>query len=305
MSGDGRIEEVQEMAPAKINLSLDVTGKLDNGYHSIESIMQTVDLCDELSVKKIEAGIKICIRGKREVPDDENNLAWQAAKLMKENFASISSGVEIHLRKNIPVSAGLAGGSSDAAAVLRALNRLFSLGLTREKLEQLGVELGADVPFCIRGGTALARGRGEKLTFYPGSIEQKLILLNPELKVSTARIFSQLKPALIEESSISADSLIENSISTGNKITWQEGWENILERVTTRLYPGMKDLRDRIKNHDPAPVHVQMTGSGPTFMIFHESEREMREFAETWPGGEELILTRFISGAKVCPSAGL
>src|SRR5690625_315262 len=155
-----------EKAPAKINLTLDVLGKRDDGYHNVEMIMTTIDLADRIELISLEKDEVQVYLESRYVPCDERNLAYQAAMIFKEKY-KIAQGVRIHIDKSIPVSAGLGGGSTDAAAVLRGLNRLWSLGLSLEELASVGKTIGSDVPFCVHNKTALAQGRGEKLTFIP------------------------------------------------------------------------------------------------------------------------------------------
>src|SRR5690554_6156422 len=153
-------------APAKINLTLDVVGKRADGYHDVEMIMTTIDLADRIRLTELkEDKIKVDVT-KGYIPNNENNLAYEAARVLK-NKVGVSKGVSIFIDKKIPVSAGLAGGSTDAAAVLRGLNDMWGLQLTMEELAEIGLEIGSDVPFCVHGGTAIAKGRGEKLEFLP------------------------------------------------------------------------------------------------------------------------------------------
>jgi len=153
-------------APAKINLTLDVLHKRPDGYHEVEMIMTTVDLSDRIGLENREDGVIQIISADRYVPDDHRNLAYQAAKLLKDTY-SIPDGVTILLEKKIPVAAGLAGGSSDAAATLKGLNQLWDLQLTVDQLAEHGAKIGSDVSFCVYGGTALATGRGEKIQALP------------------------------------------------------------------------------------------------------------------------------------------
>lgn len=155
--------KVLEKAPAKINLALDVLRKREDGYHEVEMVMTMVDLADRIEMQEISRDTIIISSQAGYIPLDEKNLAFQAARLIKERY-HVRSGVYIHLDKKIPVAAGLAGGSSDAAATIRGLNRLWGLGLSFSEMQRLGSELGSDVPFCVSGGTALAAGRGEQLT---------------------------------------------------------------------------------------------------------------------------------------------
>ena len=180
-------------ARAKINLGLDICGRLDNGYHLVKMVMQTVDIYDVLEFKKCkEPDIILSVDSSDTLGDITNNLIFRAAKLMKEHY-SIKEGIEISLKKNIPVAAGMAGGSTDAATTMLAMNELFELGQTKEQLMELSVKLGADIPFCILGGTALAEGIGEKLTSLPPMVKCPVLIAKPQISVSTKFVYENLK----------------------------------------------------------------------------------------------------------------
>lgn len=171
-------------ANAKINLTLDILGKRDDGYHEVSMVMQEISLHDTLHLEEIPAGIELEISGS-DLPADESNLCYRAARLVKDT-CNLKAGVRIRLEKRIPVAAGLAGGSTDAAAVFKGMNHLFSLNITEEKLCDLGAELGSDIPFCILGGTMLATGRGELLKRLPDFAGVNVVLAKPRVGVSTA-----------------------------------------------------------------------------------------------------------------------
>ena len=175
-------------AYGKINLGLDVVRRLENGYHEVRMIMQTVSLHDVVTMKVLsEDEIRIHTNSGK-IPSDENNLAFKAAKLMKDQY-NIAQGVDIYIEKNIPVAAGMAGGSTDCAAVLKGMNALFELGLTQKQLREEGVKLGADVPYCIMGGTARAEGIGEKLTPIPAAISEHVLVIKPVQGMSTPEVY--------------------------------------------------------------------------------------------------------------------
>ncbi len=178
-------------APAKINLTLDVLHKRPDGYHEVEMIMTTVDLADRVGLELRQDGEIFIHSSNNFVPDDQRNLAYQAAKLLKDRF-NVNSGVSISIDKQIPVAAGLAGGSSDAAATLKGLNELWSLGLSLDELAELGAEIGSDVSFCVYGGTAIARGRGEKIEHIAAPPSSWVILAKPTIGVSTAAVYGGL-----------------------------------------------------------------------------------------------------------------
>ena len=175
---------------AKINLGLDVLGKREDGYHEVRMIMQTIRMYDQLDMRKsVKPGIHLTTN-KKYIPVDENNLVWRAAKLMMDT-CGIREGVSIHLHKVIPVAAGMAGGSSDAAATLVGMNRLFHCGLSKEKLMELGVQIGADAPYCVLRGTALAEGIGEKLTVLPPMPDCWILIGKPGISVSTKYVYTE------------------------------------------------------------------------------------------------------------------
>lgn len=245
-------------APAKINLSLDVLHKRDDGYHEVKMVMTTIDLADRIELQKIkENKIKI-VSQNRFVPDDERNLAFQAAYLLKERFG-IKIGVAISILKVIPVAAGLAGGSSDAAATLRGLNKLWGLGLSIDELAKLGAEIGSDVSFCVYGGTAIATGRGEKIKHIAPPPPCWVILAKPSLGVSTADVYRNLKLNKIDHPNIEAMvEAIDNQDFKG--ICQNVG--NVLESVTLKLYPEVHHIKKQM--HRFGADAVLMSGSGPT-----------------------------------------
>lgn len=251
--------KIYEKAPAKINLMLDVLYKRNDGYHEVEMIMTMVDLADRLTLHELDRDSIIITSQAGYIPLDEKNLAFQAAKLIKDRY-HVDKGVHIHLDKNIPVAAGLAGGSSDAAAALRGCNRLWNLQLTDEQLCELGAELGSDVPFCIAGGTALATGRGEKLQKIKNPPQCWVIVVKPTINVSTADIYGRLRANEISVHP-SKDAMLaaieENSFA---KVCSHLG--NVLEDVTIPLYPEVQQIKDLMKRL--GADGVLMSGSGPT-----------------------------------------
>ena len=181
------METLTLKAMAKVNLGLDVVRRMENGYHQVKMIMQSINLYDELTFEKTESGIWLLI-DREELPADDTNLIYKSAKLIAEKY-SLPCGVKITLKKNIPMAAGMAGGSTDAAATFHGLNRLFSLGMNIEEMKQLGVKIGADVPFCLIGGTMLSEGIGEVLTPLPKVPEAYLVIAKPDISVSTKYVY--------------------------------------------------------------------------------------------------------------------
>lgn len=251
--------KIYEKAPAKINLMLDVLHKRDDGYHEVEMIMTMVDLADRLEMSTLPRDTIIISSQAGYIPLDEKNLAFQAARLIKDRY-NVSKGVYIHLDKNIPVAAGLAGGSSDAAATLRGLNRLWELDIPVEELKALGAELGSDVPFCVTGGTALATGRGEKLTPLPNPPQCWVVLAKLPINVSTAEVYGRLRSSRIT-SHPSANTMIE-AIESGSFSSVCEGLGNVLEDVTLQLHPEVAHLKEAMLKL--GADGVLMSGSGPT-----------------------------------------
>lgn len=249
---------VLEKAPAKINLSLDVLRKRDDGFHEVKMIMTTIDLADRVELVGITPNEIRIVSHNRFVPDDQRNLAYQAAKLLKDRF-QIDKGVSISITKTIPVAAGLAGGSSDAAATLRGLNRLWKLGLTLDELAELGAEIGSDVSFCVYGGTALATGRGEIIQHIDPPPHCWVVLAKPTIGVSTADVYRNLNLQMIKHPDVEG---MVNALHTSNyeKICSLMG--NVLEDVTLQMHPEVANIKDQMKRFGADAV--LMSGSGPT-----------------------------------------
>ncbi|MCM1192777.1 MAG: 4-(cytidine 5'-diphospho)-2-C-methyl-D-erythritol kinase [Butyrivibrio sp.] len=253
-------------AYAKINLGLDVIGKLPNGYHQVKMIMQSVELRDELTLKIIE-GSNVLTTDSAELPPTEDNLILRAANLMEETYSLNGWGVRIRLRKNIPIAAGMAGGSADAAAVMRAMNVLFGLHVPDEELMALAVSIGADVPYCILGGTALAEGIGEKLTALPPLPACHILIAKPDVSVSTKYVYEHLDSAGIRHHPDIDGSVA--AIREGSLAGVLSRMENVLESVTIPAHPVIASIKAKMLELGAAAS--LMSGSGPTvFGIFTE-----------------------------------
>jgi len=251
--------KIYEKAPAKINLLLDVLRKRDDGYHEVEMIMTMVDLADRLEMEELNRDTIIISSQVGYIPLDEKNLAFQAARLIKERY-DVRQGVYIHLDKKIPVAAGLAGGSSDAAAALRGLNRLWKLQIPEDELCRLGAELGSDVPFCVTGGTAIARGRGERLEHIDNPPQCWVVLAKPPINVSTADVYGRFRANELKEHP-SVPNMVD-ALARGSFHDICDGLGNVLENVTLGLYPEVMQLKEiMIKLGADG---VLMSGSGPT-----------------------------------------
>lgn len=265
----GGIVKVLCKAPAKINLSLDVLHKRQDGYHEVEMIMTTIDLADRIELSSL-SGNEIRISSQnRFVPDDQRNLAYQAAKLLKERYG-VKQGVQIGIEKAIPVAAGLAGGSSDAAATLRGLNKLWNLGLTLEQLAELGAEIGSDVSFCVFGGTALATGRGEKIAELAPPPPCWVMLAKPLIGVSTADVYKRLRlENIIHPNTKEMIGAIERQDFDG--VCRNVG--NVLENVTLNLYPEVAQIKEQMIRFGADAV--LMSGSGPTVFALVQYDSRM------------------------------
>ena len=257
---------------AKINLGLDVLGKREDGYHEVRMIMQTIRMYDQLDMRKsVEPGIHLTTN-KKYIPVDENNLVWRAAKLMMDT-CGIIEGVSIHLHKVIPVAAGMAGGSSDAAATLVGMNRLFHCGLSKEKLMELGVQIGADVPYCVLRGTALAEGIGEKLTVLPPIPDCWILIGKPGISVSTKYVYTTLD---LNTDTVHPDiDGMKKALEDGNLYGITERMGNVLQDVTIPAYPEVERIKEQMKTL--GAVNAMMSGSGPTVFGIFDNEEKAQE----------------------------
>ncbi|MBT5873899.1 MAG: 4-(cytidine 5'-diphospho)-2-C-methyl-D-erythritol kinase [Candidatus Latescibacteria bacterium] len=243
---------------AKVNLGLWVTGKRPDGYHDIETIMQTVDLKDTIEVSRSPSDLVITCTDP-EVPTDHQNLAYQAAESLRVRY-KITSGARIHIHKRIPVAAGLAGGSGNGAATLRALNRLWKIGLSESKLIQFAAELGSDVPFCMTGGTALASGRGERLEPLEVSCPGIFVLVKPLCQVSSAWAYQNLRIGLTKLDR--KVNLVVCALQQSDRLKLANCLQNDLERPVLPAFPIVEQVKHLLTEN--GAEGVTMSGSGPT-----------------------------------------
>lgn len=270
----GSNNDISLKALAKINLGLDVVRRREDGYHEVRMIMQTIQLYDRLDIKRTqEPGIQIQTNLSF-LPVNETNLIYKAAKLLMDEF-SITDGVSVKLDKRIPVAAGMAGGSTDAAAMLIGVNRLFSLGLTKRQLMERGVQIGADVPYCIMRGTALAEGIGEALSPLPPMVKCPVLIAKPSISVSTKFVYQNLK---LDDTTIhpDIDRLIDD-IKAKNLHDIAAHMGNVLETVTIPNYPVIDEIKkDMLSN---GAVGAMMSGSGPTvFGLFDDEDTAKKAY---------------------------
>lgn len=260
------MDKIQLKALAKINLGLDVLRRREDGYHEVKMIMQTIGLHDDLEIRKTKTpGIQVKTN-LYYLPTNENNLVYKAAKLLMDEF-QIQDGVSIQLKKRIPVAAGMAGGSSDGAAVLWGINQMYGLGLSMQTLMERGVRLGADVPYCIQRGTALAEGIGEKLSVLPSMPKCTILIAKPGISVSTKFVYENLHANdLKPEQHPDVDSMIEAMRQKDLGLLCSR-MGNVLETVTIPAYPVINEIKRTMM--DNGAIGSMMSGSGPTvFGIF-------------------------------------
>ena len=264
------MNQVELKALAKINLGLDVLGRRENGYHDVRMIMQSIYLYDEVKIEKKDTpGIEV-VTNLKYLPVNEDNIAYKAAHLLKEEF---DEGVKITLKKHIPVAAGLAGGSSNAAAVLFGMNRMFRLGLSRKELMERGVKLGADVPYCIMRGTVLAEGIGEELKTLPAMPKCTVLIAKPPISVSTKTVYEALDSKEITQHP-DIDGIMEG-LEQHDLRKIADCMGNVLEDVTIPMHPVISEIKQEMT--DAGALGAMMSGSGPTVFGLFESRAAARE----------------------------
>mgnify|MGYP002537065285 FL=1 len=255
---------------AKVNLSIDVLGKRQDGYHLVEMIMQTIDLYDLIEINEKDNDQITIKSASEEIPLDCNNLVYKAADLIKKTF-NLTKGVEIYIQKNIPVAAGMAGGSSNAAAILVGLNKLWNLNLSNQQLEKIGLKLGADVPFCINGGAVLASGIGEELTPIKGLTKDVCILVcKPDLFVSTKEVYECIDSKDIDKRP--NNKFLIECLKNEDTRQLAENMFNVLEGVTVEIHPVIQQIKDIMITNKA--LGAMMSGSGPTVFGLYENRED-------------------------------
>ncbi len=272
-------------APAKINLSLDVLARRADGYHEVDMVMQSIELSDILTFKAAEEVKLTCSRN--DLPVDQSNIICRAVKLLQEEFG-ITHGIEIHLEKKIPMAAGLAGGSTDAAVTLLALNELWELNLSQEALLKLGLRLGADVPFCILQGTARATGIGEKLQPLSAPEDLEVLLVTPNIAVPTPLVYQRLCVTEIERHPKIESVIAALNIGEVDEII--ENWGNVLEQPALEAFPGIHEVKAFFSKFGLTSL---MSGSGPTVFAFAPSAEVVAAFLSAVPSEWFACLTKF------------
>ena len=277
---------VREFARAKINLTLDILGTRADGFHEVEMIMQALELSDVLDLEKISRGVELLVAGDASIPTDEKNLAYRAALEVQQTCGE-NLGVAINLVKKIPAAAGLAGGSSDAAAVIRGMNRLYNLNLSVEKMCEIGARIGSDVPFCIVGGTCLARGRGEILTRLKPLKNFSVILIKPRGEISTAWAYKTYdeNPAAIHPPTAEIVKLLDAE----NYSAAFEKFANVLEPVAAKKIPAVETYKKFLA--DNGVEVAQMSGSGSTVFALADAATA-EKIAANFTGDAQIFITR-------------
>lgn len=275
-------------AYAKINLFLDVIDKRIDGYHNLKMIMQSIDLWDEVDIEKTDSGIEL-ICDNDNLPRDKRNIAYKAAELFISTY-NINSGVKIKIEKNIPIEAGLAGGSTDGAAVIKILNAMFNKNLSQEEMISLGKKIGADVPFCIVGGTAKCEGIGEIITPLKALRNCILVLIKPSFGISTKEVFQEIDSKSYTHPKIDG---ILKAIDEGNLSEIGINLNNVLEQVTIEQNPIIGDIKTMIK--ESGAIGTLMSGSGPTvYGIFNDLHKAENCYNEARKKYTQVFLTKTI-----------
>ena len=287
------MKKIKLDAYGKINLGLDVLGKRDDGYHDLDMVMQSVNLADKIIIQKNKTGEITVKSNTGKIPNDESNLAYKAAKLLIDEF-EIEKGVDIEIEKNIPISGGMAGGSTDCAAVLKGMNKLFKLKLSEEELMERGVKLGADVPFCIMGKTARAEGIGEVLTPIKNKLKGYIVLAKPPISVSTGFVYGRIDEVEVKNKP-DTEAMIE-AIKKNDLKGLADSICNVLEEVTIPDYPIVQEIKDKMINN--GALNAMMTGSGPTvFGLFDDKKKAVAAVDELKESKilEQLYLVKFVN----------
>lgn len=288
---------IELKAYAKVNIGLDVVRRLDNGYHEVRMIMQTLSLHDTLLLEMCSQEGIFVTTDAEELTCPEENLVYKAAKMLFENHG-LSGGIRIHLQKRIPIAAGMAGGSTDAAAVFRGMNQLYQLGLTVEELMEMGVKLGADIPYCIVGGTYLSEGIGEKLTPAPAMPECYVLVAKPSIGVSTKWVYENLHANELKDHP-DIDGMLK-AMSEDNLEELAGRMDNVLERVTVTKYPVIAKIEKLML--EQGALRAMMSGSGPTvFGVFKTEEAMNRAYDSMKEEGiiQDIFATTIQNGYEV------
>ena len=278
------MREIYLKAPAKINLALNVKGLRGDGFHELQMIMQSISLADRIKLKKKSGGI-IVKSSNLELPTGKGNLAYQAAEIFFKQNSEIKQGVEIYIEKNIPTAAGMAGGSTDAAAVIRGLYQLFELEADFNKLRQKLEAIGSDVPYCLEGGTVYASGKGEILESLPFIGEKYLVVVTPAFKISTPEVY-KLYDELKGYKNFDFELVLDN-LKNDQQLDWSLDYKNDLKKAAEKLCPEIKEVKDIFRNTEAE--FTMLSGSGPTVFSIYCSREEAEKTAADWPRKNDFV----------------
>jgi len=278
------MRELYLKAPAKINLALHIRGLREDGFHELQMIMQSISLADRIKLKKKSGGI-VVKTSHVELPTDEENLAYQAAEIFFEEHKEVKQGVEIYIEKNIPIAAGMAGGSTDAAAVMKGLHQLFEIETDYETMRKRLVTIGSDVPFCLEGGTAYASGKGEILESLPFIGEKHLVIVTPSFKISTPEVY-KLYDQLNNKNSSNFNAVLDN-LKNEEKINWNLDYKNDLKEAAEKICSEIREVKDIFKN--TKAQFTMISGSGPTVFSLYSSRKQAEKVAAKWPRKNDFV----------------
>ena len=283
--GDRMSALLRVFCPAKINLTLKVVDKREDGYHDLETIMQSINIQDVLNLTLLPRGLEVK-SNHPQVPLGADNLVYKAASLLRERYAP-TAGASVYIEKNIPLAAGLAGGSADAAGVIRGLNHLWNLGLSRDEMAVAASEIGSDVVFCLQGGTALARGRGELVSPLPGLKDRWMVVVKPPFEISTASVYRAYRLDKPGEGPLTQE-MIE-AIGSSDLVKIAENLFNDLEKVTIAWYPEIEGIKQEMRAS--GALGALMSGSGPTVFGLVESREQALSIAGRFAGRYPEVFT--------------
>lgn len=288
------MKRLEMQARGKINLALDIVGKYDNGYHAVDMIMQKINLHDTLICEKYEKEDIVILCDHKDVPLDKNNLIAKGIQGIKD-YLKVDYGMKITLKKNIPVSAGLGGGSSDAASAIKAYNSLYELGLTKKEMQKIGQTVGADVPFFFEGDCCRATGIGEQLRSIQGLDKGWIVLCKPNISVSTQEVYQSLNyPIILSHPDVDA---MEKALEKKNLEEISNQLGNVLEQVTLKRYSSVREIKEKLKQSEA--LGVLMSGSGPTvFGIFKDYDSGNKVYKKLSNIYSETYLTRSFNGGN-------
>lgn len=278
------MKELYLKAPAKINLALHIKGLRDDGFHELQMIMQSISLADRIKLKKKTGGI-VVKTSHVELPTDEDNLAYQAAEIFFNKHQKIKKGVEIYIEKNIPIAAGMAGGSTDAAAVMKGLHQLFEIEADYKTIRNSLENIGSDVPYCLEGGTVYASGRGEILEPLPFIGEKYLVVVTPAFKISTPKVY-QLYDQLNNKNESNFNAVLAN-LKKKEDIDWSLDYTNDLKEAAEKICPEIKEIKDIFKN--TKSEFTMLSGSGPTVFSIYSSREQAEKVAAKWPRKNDFV----------------